>query len=166
MDQGRRSFIGATGVGLGGLLLGASGAIEGLARQAFAAEGTGKAASGKGAANHAALVELAKTASDCVRTGEACAAHCQKELAKGNTSMAECDQRVHEMLALTRAMVSLAASDSALAAKLAPVCAEACKSCADACAEHKEHFSHGMHLQCKECMEACLACEKACRKIA
>jgi len=110
------------------------------------------------------FADLAKTASDCIKTGTACLAHCQRELGAGNTGMANCSVRVHEMLALTQAMLTLASLGSSQTLKLAAVCADACRTCADACAEHKGHFSHGMHLECKTCMEACLACEKACRK--
>lgn len=112
------------------------------------------------------FAEVADTASTCVRTGEACVAHCTDELAKGNTSMANCNKRVHEMLAMTRAMQTLAASKSELAKRHAAICADACKACAAACLEHKDHWGHGMHLACKACYEACVACEQSCRKLA
>ena len=79
--------------------------------------------------------------------------------------MANCQKRVREMMALIRPLMTLAASDSEYLSKLAAICAEACKTCGEACAEHKEHFAHGMHIECKECMEACQRCEKACRKL-
>lgn len=155
----RRGFIREfAGAGIGTLIAGGLSNTLGL-NTAFAADELPKKK------NKGPLAELIKTTSECIRTGEACVAHCQKELSEGHTSMARCNEKVHDMLALTRAMLSLASYDSALAAKLAPICAEACKSCADACGEHKEHFAHGMHLACKECMEACIACEKACRKL-
>ncbi len=106
------------------------------------------------------------TAADCIRTGEGCVAHCTEELGKGNTQMASCNKRVHEMLAMVRAMETLAASRSEFAKRHAVNCADACKACAAACNEHKEHWGHGMHLACKACYEACLACETACRKLA
>lgn len=101
----------------------------------------------------------------CLQTGEVCQAHCVEELGKGNVSMATCNKRVHEMLAMCRATLSLAALDSTLLPQAAAVCAAACKACAEACAEHKAHFAHGMHLSCKDCMESCQACEKACAAI-
>jgi Cys-rich four helix bundle protein (predicted Tat secretion target) len=102
----------------------------------------------------------------CVQAGELCTAHCAEELGKGNKEMANCNRRVHEMLATVRATLSLAALDSELLGKMAAVCASACKLCGDACAEHKAHFAHGMHLACKACMEACRECETACRGFA
>ena len=109
--------------------------------------------------------DVARTASACVAAGETCVAHCTRELAAGNTSMANCNARVHEMLATCRAILSLASSGSSLTKAMAAVCADACKNCAEACAEHKSHWAHGMHLECKACYESCLACEKSCREL-
>jgi Cys-rich four helix bundle protein (predicted Tat secretion target) len=112
------------------------------------------------------FTESADSAAACVRAGDACIAHCIDELGRGNTAMANCNARVHEMLAFTNAMATLAALKSDMAKKLAPVCADACKTCADACLEHKAHWAHGMHLACQACYEACVTCEKSCRKLA
>jgi Cys-rich four helix bundle protein (predicted Tat secretion target) len=138
--------------------------VAGAAGVALLAQGREAAAQApkKADARTALLDSLLK----CVATGEACLAHCATELGKGDKSMANCNRRVHEMLALVRATHSLAALDSELLGKAAAVCATACKLCADACGEHKAHFAHGMHLECKACMEACLECEKACRAVA
>ena len=111
------------------------------------------------------LTDVAKAAADCLRMGEACLAHCERELATGDNGMAKCSEKVHEMLAVTRAMLTLASMKSPRALEMASLCAEVCRNCADACAEHKEHFGHGMHLECKACMEACQACEKACNSL-
>lgn len=110
--------------------------------------------------------DVMATAADCIRTGEGCVAHCSEELAKGNTQMANCNKRVHEMLAMVRAMETLAASKSEFAKRHAANCADACKACAAACNEHKEHWGHGMHMACKACYDACVACEASCRKLA
>lgn len=110
--------------------------------------------------------ELVVASSACIQAAEPCEAHCQEQLGKGHTEFANCNVRVHETLALTRALMTLAAMGSSHTPKLAAICADACKACSEACAEHKKHFSHGMHLQCKACMEACNDCEKACRKVA
>ena len=163
MTQRRQFLLAAIGGTLTIASARANRSLFGMMPNAMADEGATKS---KGKAPNAALLaDIAKSAAECIRTGETCAGHCQRELAEGNTSMANCDKKVHEMLALTRSMLSLAASGSALAIKLAPLCAEACKSCADACGEHRDHFAKGMHLECKECMEACEHCEKACRKL-
>jgi Cys-rich four helix bundle protein (predicted Tat secretion target) len=153
MMKNRRQFV--VGGALAGLGLTFTKLGEGIA---FAADTKAKKASGP----HADLVA---SVTECLKTGEACAAHCQKQLAAGNTMFAKCAQATDEMLTLCRSMLHLASTGSALSPKLAAVCAEACKSCADACGEHKAHFSQGMHLECKACMESCEACEKDCKKI-
>jgi Cys-rich four helix bundle protein (predicted Tat secretion target) len=113
-----------------------------------------------------AYAEVAETSAACIRTGEGCVAHCNDELGRGNTAMANCNKRVHEMLAMVQTMLTLASSKSEFAKRHAANCADACKACAAACLEHKEHWGHGMHLPCKACYEACLACEASCRKLA
>lgn len=156
--QNRRNFLGvAAGTTLGFLSLNT--AFSGLFSK------VARAADKKKSASPARFAELIDTTTACIKTGEACLAHCERELAQGNKSMADCNTKVHEMLALTKAMLTLASMGSAEAIKLAPVCAEACHACAQSCAEHREHFSHGMHLECKDCMEACQACDKACQKV-
>lgn len=112
-----------------------------------------------------AYSDVSATAADCIRTGEACVAHCGDELGRGNTAMANCNKRVHEMLAMVQAMLTLASSKSEFAKRHAANCADACKACAAACLEHKEHWGHGMHLPCKACYDACIACEASCRKL-
>lgn len=134
---------------------------------ALAAGAAGKAvAQGKAAAPvKGKRSDLIATASACIASGEACLAHCLRELGNGNKEMAKCGASVGQMLPLVKATLALAAQDSALLPKLAVVCADACKACKEACAEHKGHFGHGMHLECKQCMEDCERCEKACRAV-
>jgi Cys-rich four helix bundle protein (predicted Tat secretion target) len=123
-------------------------------------------AQGKPAAKADPRAALLAALAECRRTGELCVAHCASELAQGNKTMANCNLRVHEMLAVTASLATLAALESQLARRQAAVCADACKACKEACAEHKAHWSHGMHLICKECMEACETCERLCRAYA
>ena len=129
---------------------------------ALAFRGTARAQTKKPDARATLLGALA----DCSRTGEVCVAHCATELAQGNKELANCNLRVHEMLALVGAMQRLAALDTPLARKQAELCAAACRTCKDACYDHKAHFAHGMHLACKECGESCERCEAACRAYA
>lgn len=110
--------------------------------------------------------DLLAALADCQRTGEECVAHCAAELARGNKEMANCNQRVHEMLAMTRPMLSMVALESSQARALAALCAQTCKACKEACGEHRAHFAHGMHGACKACMEACERCESACKAFA
>ena len=130
-----------------------------LARTAFAGEPSDEAPTD-------ALGTVVNTAAACIKAGEVCLAHCIKELSTCNTSMANCNRRVHEMLATCNAMLRLAAMRSDLARKFAALCAEACANCEAACAEHRAHWAHGMHLECKACFEACVECRKACLALA
>lgn len=98
----------------------------------------------------------------CIDKGQQCAAHCARELAGGHVEFGNCEAKVQQMLALCGALQTLAARNADLAKPTAALCAEACKACVAACAEHKPHFAHGMHLECKACLEACEACDKAC----
>ncbi|HPH67362.1 MAG TPA: Csp1 family four helix bundle copper storage protein [Kofleriaceae bacterium] len=115
------------------------------------------------AAARKALIPLI---SDCLVKAQACAAHCERELANGNKDMAQCARAVADMLALCGALAPLVARESNLDAKLAVVCADACAACVTACNAHAAHFAHGMHLECKACGEACSKCEAACRALA
>jgi Cys-rich four helix bundle protein (predicted Tat secretion target) len=98
----------------------------------------------------------------CGAKGQLCAAHCQTQLASGAKEFARCAAAVDDMLAVIAATQSLVARRSASARKLADLCAAVCKDCSAACLEHKAHWAHGMHVECKACMEACDACAKAC----
>jgi Cys-rich four helix bundle protein (predicted Tat secretion target) len=105
---------------------------------------------------------LLATLATCIDKGQQCAAHCARQLASGQVDFGNCEAKVHQMLALCGALQILAAREAELAKKAALLCAEACKACIAACAEHKTHFAHGMHLECKACLEACESCDKAC----
>lgn len=89
-------------------------------------------------------------ASRCVAVGETCLSHCLMLLAQGDTSMAECATAVSQMLAVCRAMASLAAQGSSHAKAQAVVCKTVCEECAAACRPHKDH-----HKECAACAEAC-----------
>ncbi len=99
---------------------------------------------------------------DCQRTGELCRGHCAQELANGNKDFARCSAAIQAMLATITATATLVGLGAAQAKQLASVCQAVCKDCEDACAEHKAHFAHNMHLECRDCMNACVACAKAC----
>ncbi len=152
----RRDFL--QSAALGAMALGAATVLPAV-DQALASDAATKAKS------PTPTGKVVETTSECIRAGEVCVAHCTRELATGNKDMANCNARVHEMLAMVKTMLTLAASDSKLAPRVAAICADACKACADACAEHKEHWGHGMHLECKACHDACLTCEEACRAL-
>ena len=160
----RRAFLGQVGVTLGTAVAAAFAGTTAVAGQATpkpAAKPAGQAPAGG-----ALFTSVQKTSADCVRAGEACVAHCAKELANGNTQMGKCNLSVHDMLAVCSAMLALSSAESPLTKRLASVCADACKACSQACFEHQEHWAHGMHLACKACAESCVACEQACSALA
>jgi Cys-rich four helix bundle protein (predicted Tat secretion target) len=98
----------------------------------------------------------------CLAKATNCDAHCAMQLANGDKSFVRCAAAVRDMLAVGQATTSLVSRASVNAKKMVELCAAACRECSAACLEHKAHFSHGMHIECKECMEACDACVKAC----
>ncbi len=107
----------------------------------------------------AALLAALQT---CLMKAEACAAHCQTQLAAGHTEFAHCQAAVADSIAIGWALYGLVSRKSVSAKKLAEACVAACKECSTACAEHKAHFAHGMHVECRECMESCDVCVAAC----
>lgn len=106
------------------------------------------------------LKAVASSAFDCLRTAEVCLAQCTAVLAAGNTSMADCQRSVLNMIAVCDAMARAATYNTAEGARLktlARVCADFCRDCEKECQRHAE-----AHSECKECMESCQACARAC----
>ena len=93
---------------------------------------------------------LAKAFDECAATTTACIAHCQKQLATGDKSMADCLKTALDCDALCEAVAKLARYDSAQAPAIAKASIPAMKACADACKPHVEH-----HAVCKACFDAC-----------
>jgi Cys-rich four helix bundle protein (predicted Tat secretion target) len=113
-----------------------------------------------------ARLALLDALSTCAARSQLCDAHCQAQLASGAKEFARCAAAVADMLAVAAATESLVARRSTSARKLAELCAAVCRECSAACLEHKAHWTHGMHVECKACMEACDACAKACTAFA
>jgi len=97
----------------------------------------------------------------CIAKGELCQAHCQTQLASGDKEFGHCMAAVTDMLEVCHATASLVARQSPHAREQIVACVAMCKECSAACAEHKAHFAHGMHMECKACMEACDAMVQA-----
>ncbi len=98
---------------------------------------------------------------DCLKTGEACLAHCLYLLGNGDKSMAACAQSVNELLATCTALMKLAGQDSRFVPAFAKLAADVCASCEKECRKHADH-----HEECKACAESCATCVKECRKLA
>lgn len=105
---------------------------------------------------------LLEAIANCIVKAQACTAHCQSQLASGHTEFARCAAAVEDVLVVSWGAHSLISRRSPSSKKMADLCAAVCKECSAACLEHKEHFAHNMHLECKACMEACDATIKAC----
>jgi len=97
---------------------------------------------------------------DCLKTGEACLAHCIYLLGNGDKTVAACAQSVNELLASCTALMKLAGQDSRYVSAFAKVTAEVCANCEKECRKHADH-----HEECKACAESCAACLKECKKV-
>lgn len=103
---------------------------------------------------------LIDTSMDCLKKGQACLDHCFELLKKGDNSIAECADKVNEMLVMCTALSQMASYQSKHLKELAKVCVAACKDC------KKECDKHDKHAECKACSDSCADCIKACEKIA
>ncbi|MDQ3235248.1 MAG: Csp1 family four helix bundle copper storage protein [Pseudobdellovibrionaceae bacterium] len=139
----RRDMILQTATSVGTLAVGLAAGTQALAADKPVATGN--------------FSKLADTAHACVKTGLICMSHCQKELAQGNKSMAECLKSVMELVAACESLEKLALYGSAHTRDFAKVTAKICADCAKICEKHAQHMEI-----CKACMEACKECEKAC----
>lgn len=104
-------------------------------------------------------VPLIDAALDCAKAGEICSAHCTTLLEQGDRSIAECQRRVEETVAVCQALASLAAQGSPLMPRMAAVVFDACNACEKECLKHKEHAV------CKACADACVACARECKRV-
>ena len=94
----------------------------------------------------------------CTDTGERCIAHCLVSFVEGDTELAKCASKVHEMKAICGAFSTLVTANSVYSKEYAKVCIAACEDCEKECRKHDEHF------ECKDCADACAALVKAIKK--
>ena len=85
----------------------------------------------------------------CVDKGERCIAHCLVSFQEGDTELAVCAAKVHEMRAICGAFSYLLAANSSYASDYAAICARVCEDCEKECRKHEEH------VECKACAIAC-----------
>lgn len=102
---------------------------------------------------------LVETASECVKAGQVCLAHCLSLFAAGDTSLAACAISVYEMNATCGALVHLAAAGSKHLPELAKLAQNICLECEKECRKHDQHYA-----ECKACAEGCAACAEECKK--
>ncbi|MCY1055794.1 Csp1 family four helix bundle copper storage protein [Nannocystis sp. SCPEA4] len=104
------------------------------------------------AGHHASDDTTLGVAAECLKTGEVCMQHCFMLLGQGDTSMAACARSAYEMLAVTRALLALAAGPSEQLVAQARVALAAGERCEAECRKHE-----GKHAACKACAESCKA---------
>jgi len=95
---------------------------------------------------------------DCTDKGQRCIAHCLVSFVEGDTELAKCASKVHEMQAICSAFSYLVAANSTYSKEYAKICVTVCEDCEKVCREHDEHF------ECKDCADACAALVKAIKK--
>ncbi len=94
-------------------------------------------------------------ANNCLDKGQRCIAHCLVSFVEGDTTLAKCASKVHEMQAICGAFSYLLAANSVYLKEYASICTAACEDCAKECRQHDEHH------ECRECAEACESIVKA-----
>jgi len=95
---------------------------------------------------------------ECTDKGQRCIAHCLVSFIEGDTELAKCASKVHEMQAICGAFSYLVAANSEYSKEYTKICITACEDCEKECREHDEHF------ECKDCADACAALVKAIKK--
>ena len=85
----------------------------------------------------------------CTDKGQRCIAHCLVAFQEGDTALADCAAKAHEMLAICDAFSYLLAANSGYIKSYAKVCAQVCEDCEKECLKHKEH------IECRDCANAC-----------
>lgn len=99
-----------------------------------------------------------RATNECTEKGELCIAHCLVSFVEGDTELAECASKVHEMQTICSGFSYLVASNSRYSKDYSKICVTACEDCEKICREHDEHF------ECKDCADACQALVKAIKK--
>jgi len=102
---------------------------------------------------------LGESSGKCVATGEDCMRHCLGMLSMKDTSMAACTSSVVQLIAVCRALVTLASLNSTFTPAFAKDVATVC----DACGRECQKFSN--FAECKACADACKSCADECRKL-
>jgi Cys-rich four helix bundle protein (predicted Tat secretion target) len=93
---------------------------------------------------------LLDAVNNCIAKGQTCVTHCLVSFKEGDTTLADCAAKVHEMDAICTAFSYLLAANSSYSNDYAKVCLAVCQDCEDECRKHEEK-----HKECKACAEAC-----------
>jgi len=93
--------------------------------------------------------DVLSAANNCLDKGQRCIAHCLVSFTEGDTELADCAMKVHEMQEICSAFSSLLASNSSYVKEYSAICEKVCTDCARECRKHEQHH------ECKACAEAC-----------
>ena len=108
------------------------------------------AMSGHDHSKHTAqLPDLLDATNDCLDKGQRCIAHCLVSFTEGDTELAVCAKKVHEMQAICGAFSYLLAANSVYTKAYASVCEQVCEDCEKECKKHEKH------VECDACAKAC-----------
>lgn len=95
------------------------------------------------------LTDVMDAVNDCLDKGRRCIAHCLVSFTEGDTELADCASKAHEMMAICEGFAYLVASNSSYTKEYSKLCAKVCEDCAAECKKHDEHK------ECKACEDAC-----------
>ncbi len=95
------------------------------------------------------LTDLMDAVNGCIDKGRRCISHCMVSFIEGDTELAECASKVHEMQAVCGGFAYLVASNSSYVKEYSRVCEKVCKDCAKECRKHEKH------IECEACANAC-----------
>lgn len=122
--------------------------------------GTGPAAAAARSAPPGAYRALLPSFETCQSALGRCIAHCQRLLAEGEKSVADCLRTALDCDVSCGATLRAASLDSVYTPALARVAVPALEGCIEACKPHVDH-----HAECKACHDACVAALKAARTL-
>ena len=93
--------------------------------------------------------DMLNAVNQCTDKGERCIAHCLVSFQEGDTALADCASKVHEMQSICGAFSYLLAANSEYLKAYAGVCTKVCEDCEKECRKHEAH------IECKACADAC-----------
>jgi Cys-rich four helix bundle protein (predicted Tat secretion target) len=93
--------------------------------------------------------DLMDAVNACLDKGRRCIAHCLVSFTEGDTELADCASKAHEMMAVCGGFAYLVASNSSYTKEYAAICEKVCRDCAEECQKHDKH------VECEACGKAC-----------
>jgi Cys-rich four helix bundle protein (predicted Tat secretion target) len=96
----------------------------------------------------------------CIAAGEDCMRHSLSMIAMNDTSMAGVANSVTQLLAVCRALLTLAALNSPFTVEMAKTTADVCGAAEKECRKYYDKYP-----ECKACADACKACAADCLKV-